>query len=270
MITLRNKLYESLLDDEDDLINDDTTALLGWSEKFKIPITQSINKSTSSIKIGKNNTIRAKLIIPKISGKYTLKELFDIPATFKTLDKLEICKGGLYDCVDSDDPKQYDNVPNCVKDLKLSIIKNKNAFKINFNDILNHMPNIEKFEIRNLNTGMGFDILDVNNIPTKKLKNFTITLSSGIINIDSIKGLNCDIFRLQNFTNKDHKDLIWINGYEVSPRINPKVITEFNNTVDDFFKNNNVKQLVVASSRSDEGYEIIKDRDSYKFNKIKL
>lgn len=269
MITLQDKLYESLLDDEEELINDDNIVILGWSEKFKIPITQSINKNTSSIKIGKNNTIRAKLIIPKISGKYTLKELFDIPATFKTLDKLEICKGGLYDCVDSDDPKQYDNVPDCVKDLKLSIIKNKNAFKINFNDILNHMPNIEKFEIRNLNTGMGFDILDVNNIPTKKLKNFTITLSSGIINIDSIKGLNCDMFRLQNFTNKDQKDLIWGAGLEF-PQINPNVLTEFNDTINRFFKNNNVKQLVVASSRSDEGHEIIKDRDSYKFNKIKL
>ena len=270
MITLRNKLYESLLDDEDDLVNDDTTAILGWSEKFKVPITQSINKNTSSIKIGKNNTITAKLIIPKISGEYTLEELFRIPGVFKMLDKLEIHKGGLHDCIDADIPEQYDNVPDCVKDLKLSIIKKSDAFEIDFNEILKHMPNIENFEINNLNSGSGFNILDVDNVPTKKLKNFIITLSSGIINIDSIKGLNCDLFRLQNFSNKNHKDLIWIDGYGVSPRINPNISGDFNNTIDRFFKNNNVKQLVIARRDSNIGYEIIKINNSYKFNKIKL
>lgn len=270
MITLYKYLYESLLDDEEELVNDDTTAIHGWSEKFNIPITQSINKNTSSIKIGKNNTITAKLIIPRISGEYTLEELFRIPGVFKTLDKLEICKGGLYNCIDADVPEQYNNVPDCVKDLKLTIIKNPNAFKIDFNGILNHMPNIENFEIKNLNTGSGFNILDVNNTPTKKLKLFIITLAAGIINIDSIKGLNCDVLRLQNFTNQDHEDLIWNEGYGIPSRINPNALGDFNNTMNRFFKNNNVKQLVIARRDSNVGYEIIKDNDSYKFNKMKL
>lgn len=84
MITLQNKLYESLLDDEDDLVNDDGTILIDefLKENYNIKGTYTINKNNE---VDVNGDIKVK--------NDDLKYLTDNLFTFGTVTGRFECAG---------------------------------------------------------------------------------------------------------------------------------------------------------------------------------
>ena len=85
MITLRNKLYESLLDDEEDLVKDDTSILLNGPNSLvqKTYLSQphawqKINSANSDPKLEKNTLVYPYNILIKNNPNSNLKKLIGV------------------------------------------------------------------------------------------------------------------------------------------------------------------------------------------------
>ena len=72
MLTLRNKLYESLLDDEEDLVNNDTQFVKEWADKLYLrKVNTRIPAGTSYSMLNTYNEIDGKIITSTLNPNYT-------------------------------------------------------------------------------------------------------------------------------------------------------------------------------------------------------
>lgn len=265
MITLRSKLYESLLDDEEIITSKESVIpdlINNWANEFGIKITNTLSKNTSSIKINKDNSVSAKLLNLIGNKKFTLNQLFDQPFQFKQLDCVILGCGTLTNCSDLIDDSQYKYFPPVIKQLEMKFYNQSNAFHIDFNK-LNSIQKLEDLSIRIYDPGFtiydpGFTFYDLTNPPEMKLKSLKLSFPNGILNLDSLSGLNCEALILDTFTNSDHKNLI---VYPKASYDMPKFYSENTNkaydTISKFFSDNNVDKLFIQTAPT-VLFEIIK------------
>lgn len=249
MITLQDKLYESLLDDEEIITSKESVIpdlINNWANKFGIKITNTLSKNTSSIKINKDNSVSAKLLNLIGNKKFTLNQLFDQPFQFKQLDCVILGCGTLTNCSDLIDDSQYKYFPPVIKQLEMKFYNQSNVFRIDFNK-LNSIQKLEDLSIRIYDP--GFTFYDLTNPPKMKLKSLKISFSNGILNLDSLSGLNCEALILDTFTNSDHKDLIVYPkaSYDM-PRFRTENTNKAYDTISKFFSNNNVDKLFIQTA----------------------
>lgn len=258
MITLQDKLYESLLDDEEIITSKESVIpdlINNWANEFGVKITNALSKNTSSIKINKDNSVSAKLLNLSNNKKFTLKQLFDQPFQFKQLDCVILSCGTLTNCSDLIDDSQYKYFPSTIKQLEIKFLNQLNASKVNFNK-LNSIQNLEDLSIRISDSGLQF--YDLANPPKMELKSLKLSFPHGILNLDSLSGLNCEALILDTFTNSDHDDLILYPkaSYDI-PRFRSESINKAYDTVSKFFSDNNVDKLFIQTAPT-VLFEIIK------------
>lgn len=268
MITLQNKLYESLLDDEEIITSKESVIpdlINNWANEFGIKITNTLSKNTSSIKINKDNSVSAKLLNLTNNKKFTLNQLFDQPFQFKQLDCVILGCGTSTNCSDLTDDSQYKYFPPVIKQLEMKFYKQSNASHIDFNK-LNSIQKLEDLSIRIYDP--GFTFYDPTNLPKMKLKSLKLSFPNGILNLDSLSGLNCETLILDTFTNSDHDDLIVYpkTSYDM-PRFRSESTNKAYDTISKFFSDNNVDKLFIQTAPT-VLFEIIKHGGpSYSFKK---
>lgn len=258
MITLQNKLYESLLDDEEIITSKESVIpdlINNWANEFGVKITNTLSKNTSSIKINKDYSVSAKLLNLTNNKKFTLKQLFDQPFQFKQLDCVILGCGTLTNCSDLIDDSQYKYFPPTIKQLEIKFLNQLNASKTDFNK-LNSIQNLDDLSIRISDS--GFTFYDMTNPPKMKLKSLKLSFPHGILNLDSLSGLNCEALILDTFTNYIYDDLILYPkaSYDI-PRFRSESINKAYDTVSKFFSNNNVDKLFIQTAPA-VLFEIIK------------
>ncbi len=274
MITLMDKLYESLLDDEEDLINDDSGLIKDIINNLSgmgIPVTDKISKNNIGVKIVKNKLYCKMFIISK-RGDYKLSKVFPNFLHYEQLDNVELYQGSVYNVEDLDDPSQYRYLPPVIKKLTLGFVKNENATKLDFTK-LNNISNLTDlklvFQLRIATP------LDLPHLPTKKLDTLEIfagtVMSDNVkVNIDSISGITCDTLILPEFTNKNGDKCL----YAPSPQVidftyehRGDALTSITN----LFERNNINKLIIRKTLN-VGYEVVYNGPGFKnkFNLYKL
>lgn len=259
MIGLRNKLYESLLGDIDDLndiSNDDEIVadlnMRKWSERFNIPLSFYNSQHKTDAVISRNNLeVKMNYLNPWKMGDYTIKELLD-PGFVLKIKELHLGYGFAdSNCTDLIDSNSYKHFPDDIKSLTLSFLNYQNISNIDFSKI--RIKGLRELYILPKGYKKG-QILDFYKLPTQKIDTVSIRANltynpSARINLDSINGLNCDKFIISEFTNSDGDPLI--NPNSAAPYA--PMYVGFNSfkaykAYDRFFEKNNVNQLIISKN----------------------
>lgn len=270
MLTLQNKLYESLLDDEEVLVSNETTMndlIEQWAAKFGIAITPTLSKINPGIKIDKSGDILSKYLRPNKSMNYKLSELFDPVFTYKKLDVVDLGCGTTCSCDDLMDVSTYDYFPSCIQTLKLGFFRKTDAENIDFNK-LSIIKNLQNLHIRISNSGLP--VFNIKKLPKMHLNDIRIDFGAGILNLESISGLNCERFMVENFTNNNMDRIIKVTkGSGLAPEFVYVYRTNTYLMLDKFFEKNKVKDLIIVTGLK-VGYKIVKVDTRYLFKKVQI
>ncbi len=250
MITLGRYLYESLLDDEDDLVDDNTGIVVGWADKFGIEVVDKLPKLDvikSCIRIAPGDNIESNYLSIPTKLQFKLSELFDPGLSFKKLNKVMLKHpgGAKGDVIDLVDPSQYRYIPSCVKQLCINLFNVNNAFELDFTK-LDNISKLSDLYLRLKDTSNDLSH-NIPHLPHKHLRTLEISSRFGAVNLDSISDIDCDKLILENFTN-NKQSILFINpGYRGIEITEP---TEFARVYENFMKRNKVKQLLIVDAEN--------------------
>lgn len=256
MITLRNKLYESLLDDEEKLVNDDNALIDQWVGTlglvkiiYKSQLTDNV---TNCYYVDDNNKVHTSNIDPNIilsqmSGvkrEYKLKIEDILPEfiDFENIAGLSLSMNRInYSCPDiitNKGLKKLSKYP--IENLLISYGNDKLNF-LDFN--LLGQNKLKKLVIRMPRLGDEYYV-DIEHWPKFKLDTLWIESRQRPVILDNIKGLNCKnfIFEGARFSEDSYSKLTLDDQF--------KSTASLDNTekgiaiIDRFFQNNKVDNLI--------------------------
>lgn len=256
MITLRNKLYESLLDDEEKLVNDDNALIDQWAGTlglvkiiYKSQLTDNV---TNCYYVDDNNKVHTSNIDPNIilsqmSGvkrEYKLKIEDILPEfmDFENIAGLSLSMNRInYSCPDiitNKGLKKLSKYP--IENLLISYGNDKLNF-LDFN--LLGQNKLKKLVIRMPRLGDEYYV-DIEHWPKFKLDTLWIESRQRPVILDNIKGLNCKnfIFEGARFSEDSYSKLTLDDQF--------KSTASLDNTekgiaiIDRFFQNNKVDNLI--------------------------
>lgn len=256
MITLRNKLYESLLDDEEKLVNDDNALIDQWAGTlglvkiiYKSQLTDNV---TNCYYVDDNNKVHTSNIDPNIilsqmSGvkrEYKLKIEDILPEfmDFENIAGLSLSMNRInYSCPDiitNKGLKKLSKYP--IENLLISYGNDKLNF-LDFN--LLGQNKLKKLVIRMPRLGDEYYV-DIEHWPKFKLDTLWIESRQRPVILDNIKGLNCKnfIFEGARFSEDSDSKLTLDDQF--------KSTASLDNTekgiaiIDRFFQNNKVDNLI--------------------------
>ncbi len=283
MITLRDKLYESLLDDEDDLVDDNTGLVYDWGKAIGLTDATNTNKvSINTFSIQPNGSVNANMYDLNISllgnrnwrkgSELKLTDVLPIGIDFNYISQLSLgvdCTAyHCHDILSNDGFKHLSKFPINSLILKYKVYKlNHLDFNLLGNSEMDHLS----LELFGGNDPDG--VVDIYKYPKFPLKYMTIKSYGRPVVSNYIKGMNCEYLLMSgmvtsvNGVNKQviiPKDLI--AGIKI-PKINndPDCVK----ALDDLFRDNNIKQLVYESlyNLKSTRYLIEKTRSGYKLKK---
>lgn len=255
MLTLQNKLYESLLDDEEELVNNNRQFVEDWAK-------------TMAMKFENNNSFNAKLnetnLYTERSGKIFTSEMdpeymeYEDDSTERpyklSIDTIlppHIDFGNIYrlfleldrinytcpDILTNSGLKKLSKYP--IESLHL-LYNTADLKKLDFNLVGN--PNMKSMTIQ-IPYCPGF-VSYIHHWPKFKLESLFIDARHHPVVLDNIKGLNCDNFTVCGIRiNEDSLDRLIDDSYNAAT-------ATLNNTeeniivLDRFFSRNNVKNLI--------------------------
>lgn len=256
MITLRNKLYESLLDDEEKLVNDDNALIDQWVGTLGlvkiIYKSQLTDKVTNCYYVDDNNKVHTSNIDPNIilsqmSGvkrEYKLKIEDILPEfiDFENIAGLSLSMNRInYSCPDIITNKGLKKLSKYPIENLLISYDNTNLEFLNFD--LVGQNKLKKLVIRMPRLG-DENYVDIMHWPKFKLDTLWVESRQRPVILDNIKGLNCKnfIFEGARFSEDSYSKLTLDDQF--------KSTTSLDNTekgiaaIDRFFQNNKVDNLI--------------------------
>lgn len=263
MITLRNKLYESLLDDEDELVNNDNmkSFIDDWAKLTDVvQVNGAVSKYGREFKIEKNGKITVGLLRPKFNTTISMKELFPEWMDFKFIKTCIIDFREISDMYNKD---AYKYVPNCIDNLHI-LFSSSNETK--------------KISLEKLNTSKSSNIVidifkgnpDINFSLNNKYKHIVIKSDkfTNALNIETINDLNCD--ELVIYGNiMDSNGVEYIKDMSTKTSNNPYIYQEkdFKTLYDKFMSKNKVRTLYI-SKYNNSLYKVVQtDNNNFKLEK---
>lgn len=256
MITLRNKLYESLLGDEDELVNNDSSLIDQWAGMLglvKLIYKQHLTDNTTNCYYVDDNNkvytsnINPNIIFSQMSGvkrEYELK-IEDILPEYVKFESIAGIMLGLnqtsYSCPDTmanNGLKKLSKYP--IESLVL-LYGDTKLNRLDFN--LVGQNKLKKLTIRIPRLGDEYYV-DIEHWPKFKLDTLWIESRQRPVILDNIKGLNCKnfIFEGARFSEDSYSKLTLDDP--------SKSTASLDNTekgiaiIDRFFQNNKVDNLI--------------------------
>lgn len=266
MISLIKYLNESLLDDEEELVNnnDMKSFIDDWAELTDmIQVNRSVSKFGREFKIEKSGKISAGSLRPKFNTTISMKELFPEWMDFKII---KTCVIDFREISDIYDKEAYKYVPNCIDNL-LILFSNSNETK--------------KISLEKLNASKSSNIVidifkgnpDINFSLNNKYKHIVIKPDkfTNSLNIETINDLNCD--ELVIYGNiMDSNGVEYIKDISVKTSNNPYIDQgkDFKTLYDNFMSKNKVGTLYI-SKYNNSLYKVVQTDDNrFKLEKNKI
>lgn len=241
--------------------------ILQYAEKFHLPILNRVSKKPGIVV--KGETIYSNVFIPKPDSSYSLSDIFDNSFKFD-IKKAELCNGWSYSCDDLLNDAHYDSFPKTINYLTLKFIRNSNMLEMNFDKLVNSLPNLHTLEINEITSSNDeYKKVNMKNLPTTKLTNLIIHTNTSYLNLDSIHGVTCDNFIIDKFTNDEFKEF-YTPIHNSDPKIVDRLKSLFLNTINKFLKRNSIRQLIIGNIHDDFVYQLIVDTNDFHFEKIKF
>lgn len=266
MITLQKRLYESLLDDEEELVNNDDmkSFIDDWAEKTGlIQVNRTVSKFGSEFKIEKNGKITVGSLRPKFNTTMSMKELFPEWMEFKSIKSCTISYREISDIYKKE---SYKYIPDCIDMLYMEM-----GTVIGFKEL-----SFEK-----LNAGKSRNIIidifkgnpDINFSLNNKYKHVKIKPDKSInaLNIESINNLNCDELVIYGSI-MDSNGVEYIKDISVKTSNNPHINQgkDFKTLYDNFMSKNKVGTLYI-SKYNNSLYKVVQtDNNRFKLEKNKI
>lgn len=258
MITLRNKLYESLLGDEDDLINSDDALMDEWIHRLGMVKRTDLSKFNSLNLYNTYDIVNGKVVTSFINPGYTSNNTF-VPREKAELSIEDILppfidfsfiiglklmtKFVKYKCSDittNNGLKKLSKYP--IQYLELSY-GSLSTDDLDFNLVGN--KELKALIIRA--NFIGHDkVLHIKNAPKFKLKSFAVRSNNRPILLDEYQGMNCDDFIFEGAFIKNNGELYKTIHQDM--RGKPELLESAYPALDRFFKNNKINRLIFMTS----------------------
>lgn len=284
MITLRNKLYESLLDDEEELVNDDNALIDQWAEmlmlvkrdgKFSLfdNITNFYSIDNGKVYTSNINPNNIRQSTSNIKREYELgiDDILPEYIDFENIMRLILGMNQTnYSCPDIMINKGLKKLSKRPIEKLVLLYGNTKLNFLDFNLVGN--PKLKTLTIRMPRLG-DEDYVDIMYWPKFKLDTLWIESRMRPVILDNIKGLNCKnfIFEGARFDEKTFKMVTVDDPFSTK--------TALDNTeegvaiLDRFFQNNKVDNLIYLRRYNMKAYKYRIDKKGrgkgYKLTKIR-
>lgn len=267
MISLNKYLNESLLGDEEELVNNDDmkSFIDDWAEKTGlIQVNRTVSKFGSEFKIEKNGKITVGVLSPKFNTTISMKELFPEWMGFKSIKSCIISYRTISDIYEKE---SYKYIPDCIDMLYLEMgtvigIKELSFEKLNASKSRNIVIDIFKGNPNNLKFSYNNKYKHVKINPDKSIN---------ALNIESINNLNCDELVIYGSI-IDSNGVEYIKDMSVKTSNNPYIDQgkDFKTLYDNFMSKNKVGTLYI-SKYNNSLYKVVQTDDNrFKLEKTKI
>lgn len=264
MISLYKHLNESLLDDEEELVNnnDMESFIKDWAEKTDLnQVNRAVSKFGREFKIEKNGKITVGSLRPKFNTIITMKELFPEWIEFKNI---KTCTIDFREISDIYDKNSYKYIPDCIDNLFILFSDNNETKEIS-------LEKLNASESSNIVIDIFKGNPDINFSQNNKYKHIVIKPDkfTNALNLESINDLKCD--ELVIFGNIiDSKGNEYIKDMSIKTSNNPYMDQgkDFKSIYNKFMSKNKVGTLYV-SKYNNSMYKVVQDDNSFKLEKTK-